>query len=73
MGICENVDVIVVGTGNAASCAALSAQENGAKVVMIDAAPHEARGGNTAYAGGNMRIAYEGVDDLLKVISGLTD
>ncbi len=73
MGVFENVDVIVVGTGNAASCAALSAQENGAKVVMIDAAPQEARGGNTAYAGGNMRIAFQGIEDLLKILSGLTD
>src|SRR6185295_13856403 len=45
----------------------------GARVLMVDAAPHEARGGNTAYAGGNMRVAFQNVDDLLKVITGLTD
>src|SRR5678816_3816824 len=73
MAVFDEVDVVEVGTGNAASCAALAASEGGAKVVMIDAAPYEARGGNTAYAGGNMRIAFDGVDDLLKVISGLTD
>jgi tricarballylate dehydrogenase len=62
-----------VGTGNAASCAALSARESGATVTMIDAAPYDARGGNTAYAGGQMRTVYEGTDDLLKVFSDLTE
>ncbi len=32
-------DVIVVGGGNAAFCAALAAQEQGASVVMLEAAP----------------------------------
>ena len=65
----ENVDVIVVGSGNAASCAALSAREQGARVIMLDAATEDARGGNTAYAGGRMRVAYNGVDDLAKIIN----
>ena len=65
----ENDDVIVVGSGNAASCAALSAREKGARVIMLDAATEDARGGNTAYAGGRMRVAYRGVDDLAKIIS----
>src|SRR5258707_5933980 len=73
MSALEKVDVLVVGTGNAASCAALSARERGATVTMIDAAPHEARGGNTAYAGGQMRTVYDGTEDLLKVIGDLTD
>ena len=64
----ENVDVIVVGTGNAASCAALAAREKGARVIMLDAATHDARGGNSAYAGGRMRVVYNGVDDLAKII-----
>ena len=37
----QNYDVIVVGKGNAALCAALSAHEQGAKVVMLEAAPEE--------------------------------
>ena len=64
----ENVDVIVVGTGNAASCAALAAREKGARVIMLDAATQDARGGNSAYAGGRMRVVYNGVDDLAKII-----
>ena len=65
----ENVDVIVVGTGNAASCAALAAREQGARVLMLDAATEDARGGNTAYAGGRMRVVYRDVDDLSKIIN----
>ena len=45
-------DVIVVGGGNAALCAALSAQEQGAKVLVLERAPEEQRGGNSAYTGG---------------------
>jgi succinate dehydrogenase/fumarate reductase flavoprotein subunit len=40
----EKFDVIVVGAGNAATCAALSAREAGAEVLMLEIAPEEARG-----------------------------
>jgi tricarballylate dehydrogenase len=43
-------DVIVVGAGNAAMCAALSAREHGAKVLVLESAPQEQCGGNNAYA-----------------------
>ena len=39
----SDYDVVVVGAGNAAFCAALAAQEQGAKVVMLEAAPEEVR------------------------------
>ena len=39
----EEVDVIVVGAGNAATCAALSARENGARVLMLEIAPEDQR------------------------------
>ena len=73
MSALETTDVLVVGSGNAASCAALAAREAGAAVLMIDAASEADRGGNTAYAGGQMRTVFDGVDDLLKVIGDLTD
>lgn len=73
MAVMETVDVVVVGTGNAASCAALAAKESGAAVLMVDAASEDDRGGNTAYAGGQMRVAFNGVEDLTKVIVDLTD
>ena len=60
-------DVIVVGKGNAALCAALSARENGARVVMLEAAPEDESGGNSRFAGGVMRFAFDSVADLRKV------
>ncbi len=69
----DSVDVAVVGTGNAASCAALSAREAGATVVMIDACGEDDRGGNTAYAGGQMRTAFQGAEDITKVVADLTE
>ncbi|MGZ5227624.1 MAG: FAD-binding protein, partial [Burkholderiales bacterium] len=72
MRLLETVDVVVVGSGNAASCAALAAKEAGSAVLMVDAASVDDRGGNTAYAGGQMRVAFEGIDDLTKVIADLT-
>ena len=65
-------DVLVVGKGNAALCAALSARDQGATVAMLEAAPEEEHGGNSRFAGGVMRFAYETVDDL-KRVTDLTD
>src|SRR5258705_11314559 len=60
-------DVIVVGKGNAALSAALSAQENGAKILILEACSEDAHGGNSRFAGGVMRFAYESLDDLRRV------
>jgi len=68
-----NPDVIVVGAGNAAACAALAARENGASVIMLEAAPIEDCGGNSRYTAGLMRVVYNGVDDLAQLIPDLTD
>ena len=61
-------DVAILGAGNAAFCAALAAQESGAKVVMIEAAPLEEAGGNSRYTAGAIRFAHEGVEDLKTVV-----
>src|SRR3970040_1723875 len=66
-------DVVVVGAGNAAACAALSAHEHGAQVLMIEAAPEDQRGGNSTYTGGMFRVVYHGVDDVRQLIPDLTD
>jgi tricarballylate dehydrogenase len=66
-------DVIIVGGGNAALCAALAARENGARVLVLECAPIEERGGNSRFTAGAMRVAYNGVDDLVRVIPDLTD
>ena len=57
-------DVIVVGAGNAALCAALAAQEKGAKVLVLEKASEEERGGNSTFTAGGFRFVHHGVDDL---------
>ena len=61
-------DVVVVGAGNAAMCAALAAREQGAEVLMLEAAPETESGGNSRYTAGAMRVVFEGVEDLLEVM-----
>src|SRR3990172_8563574 len=68
----QEFDVVVVGKGNAALCAALSAREQGASVALLEAASEDESGGNSRFAGGVMRFAYESVDDLERVTE-LTD
>src|SRR5271165_3752570 len=65
-------DVIVVGAGNAAFCAALAAHEQGAKVVMLEAAPEEESGGNTRFTAGSIRVVYNGVADIKALVPDLT-
>jgi tricarballylate dehydrogenase len=79
-------DVLVIGGGNAALCAALMAAEAGASVLMLESAPREWRGGNSTHVR-NLRCMHDApqdvlVDaypeeefwqDLLKVTGGLTD
>ncbi len=65
-------DVIVVGAGNAAFCAALAAQEHGAKVVMLEAASQEESGGNSRFTAGSIRVVYNGVADITTLVPDLT-
>src|SRR5262245_1478117 len=69
----ERPDVIVVGAGNAALCAAISAHEHGARVLMLEAASFEERGGNSHFTGGAFRFAYRNVDDLISVLPSLAN
>ncbi len=79
-------DVLVIGGGNAALCAALMATEAGARVMLLEAAPREWRGGNSAHTR-NLRCMHDAPQDvlveaypeeefwqdLLKVTGGLTN
>ncbi len=67
------VDVLVIGAGNAAANAALAAHEAGASVAMLETAPEDARGGNSAFTGGAFRFVYDSVDDLLALDPSIAD
>lgn len=61
----NNFDVIVVGGGNAAFAAAVSAREHGAKrVVVLEKAPKAQRGGNTHFSGAIFRHYFNDVKEL---------
>jgi tricarballylate dehydrogenase len=80
------LDVLVIGGGNAALCAALMAREAGASVMLLESAPKEWRGGNSQHTR-NLRCMHdepqdvlieaypeeEFWQDLLKVTGGITN
>lgn len=68
-----DVDVLVVGAGNAAANAALAAKAAGARVAMLESAPKDARAGNSAFTGGAFRFVYDGIDDLLRLAPDIRD
>jgi tricarballylate dehydrogenase len=57
-------DVVVAGAGNAALCAAISAHENGARVLVLERAPEAERGGNSYFTAGGFRFVHEGAEDV---------
>lgn len=59
MSQAKKYDVIVVGGGNAAAACAMSAFENGARVLMLEASPKSERGGNSRYSGAVFRYVIE--------------
>ena len=82
----NSCDIVVIGGGNAALCAAITAAEAGAKVLILEGAPKDYRGGNSRHTR-NFRCMHRGplsvltgdyledeyYDDLLKVTKGKTD
>jgi len=63
-----HTDVVVVGAGNAAMCAALAAHDQGAQVVVLERAPEEESGGNSRFTAGAIRFAHNGVEDLVQLM-----
>jgi tricarballylate dehydrogenase len=66
-------EVVVVGAGNAALCAALAAAERGVSVLVLERAPAEESGGNTRFTAGAIKCVYDGVEDLKRLMPHLTD
>jgi len=66
-------DVVVIGAGNAAMCAALAAREHGVRVAVLECAPLGEHGGNTAFTAGAMRVAYNTVDELYELVPDLSE
>jgi len=70
----KSYDIIVVGSGNAGLCAAISAAESlsaGGKVLLIDKCPENYAGGNGWYTPGRMRARHNGSHDLLTLVTNL--
>ena len=63
-----NTDVVVVGAGNAALVAALAAHDEGARVVVLEAAPEAERGGNSRFSGGIFRAVHDGLDSIIPLL-----
>src|SRR3954464_15982439 len=57
-------DVLVIGGGNAALCAAISGRRAGASVLVLEGAPKFYRGGNTRDKE-NMRCAHDAATEIL--------
>lgn len=66
-------DVLIIGGGNAALSAALAAREEGARVLVLERAPIEERGGNSRFTAGAMRFAFRGLEDVLEIVPDLSD
>ena len=69
----DSYDVVVVGAGNAALSAALAAREQGARVLVLECAPRDGRGGNSFFTGGLVRVPFEGLDDLRALVGDLAE
>lgn len=69
----ETTDIVVIGAGNAALCAAISAAENGAKVTVLEIAPEDKKGGNTTYTHGSIRFAYKNGEEVRALLPDMTD
>jgi tricarballylate dehydrogenase len=82
----KTYDVLIAGGGNAALCAAITARQAGASVLLVESAPKAFRGGNSRHTR-NLRAMHdqpndvltdaynedEYWDDLLRVTGGNTD
>jgi precorrin 3B synthase CobZ len=65
----ETYDVVVIGSGNAGFCAAVSSKENGASsVLVLEKAPKDWAGGNSTFTAGAYRTVFHGLEDVLPLV-----
>ncbi len=64
----KQADVVIVGAGNAAICAALAAKDAGANPVVVETAPESERGGNTFFVAGSTRWVFNNLNDIREVL-----
>ena len=57
MTVTHDCDVLVLGGGNAAMCAAITAREQGRSVIIVECAPRAFRGGNSRHTRNMLGIA----------------
>jgi len=69
----NSADVIIVGAGNAAFCAAHAAREKGSSVLMLERAPESENGGNSRFTAGAIRFAYDGAEDIRALCPDLAE
>src|SRR5207247_6721311 len=54
-------------------CAALSAREAGARVLVVEKAPEAWRGGNGFFTAGGFRFAFKSFEELCELVGDLSD
>jgi tricarballylate dehydrogenase len=69
----DGYDVVVVGAGNAAIAAALSAREAGKSVLVLERADESDAGGNSYYTGGLFRFPHTGLEDICELLPQLAE
>ncbi|KAL2872609.1 uncharacterized protein BJX67DRAFT_13453 [Aspergillus lucknowensis] len=69
-----SVDVLIIGSGNAGLCAAISAAESNAtlSILVIDACPESWAGGNTYFTAGAFRTAHAGLPGILPLVNNVS-
>ncbi|KAI8712085.1 FAD-binding-2 domain-containing protein [Fusarium sp. LHS14.1] len=69
----KEVQVLIVGSGNAGFASAIAAAQAGAgHVLLIDKCPKDWVGGNSYFTAGAYRIAHAGLSDLLPIVNNVS-
>ena len=61
-------DIVIVGAGNAACCAAMAAKDAGANPIVLETAPKSERAGNTFFVAGSSRWVFNNTEELQEVL-----